>query len=511
MNYNHTPHGVKKLNRSLGLGMITAGAWFLFEPYIGVLDLLPDAAGYLFIFLGLYRMADLDDRLAEARKGARNLALLGLARLVAMFLSFGVVSPTEQPVFMLLTLFSLAVLDCLVLVPMWRNFCGGLLYLGSRHDATVMFDRRGLGKRPRIYNMVERYTTISTVFFILHEALAVLPELTVLSHEKGGAELGQGTHYYDFVGFFRVVGIAISLVLGIIWLILTIRTIRRLKGDTPFFARLTEKYRAEILPRHDLFARRAVGSAMVCLIVAAVLSMDIYLDGINLVPDFLSAILLLLSVLFLQKYAGKNRLAQVLTISYGIINVVLWVMQFTYFGMNDMGEVFGEIHGHATFYSPDMQQRWVVTMLLQCVGSALFIGAMGSILKSIFGMIRRYTGLHAYREGSAYVAERNEAIHKLLRKKLTVVFVFSVLVALSTLFEWGLAPWLAEADIHSILGISGMQTTSPLYTFAITGYQILTEGYWFIDLCIGAALVGVTISATGEIADQMEYSSMMKD
>lgn len=502
MNYNHTPHGVKKLNRSLGLGMITAGAWFLFEPYIGVLDLLPDAAGYLFIFLGLYRMADLDDRLAEARKGARNLALLGLARLVAMFLSFGVVSPTEQPVFMLLALFSLAVLDCLVLVPMWRNFCGGLLYLGARHDATVMFDRRGLGKRPRIYNMVERYTTISTVFFILHEALAVLPELTVLSHEKGGAELGQGTHYYDFVGFFRVVGIAISLVLGIIWLILTIRTIRRLKGDTPFFARLTEKYRAEILPRHDLFARRAVGSAMVCLIVAAVLSMDIYLDGINLVPDFLSAILLLLSVLFLQKYAGKNRLAQVLTVAFGLSAAVTWVMQFKYFNKNDMAYVFRD---------PDVYQRWSSVLFVQCVTVALFFAAVAFILKSIFGMVKKYTGLHAYREGSAYVAERNQAIHHLLRRKLIVVLVFAGLVALSTLFEWGLAPRLAEVDIYSILGISGMQTTSPLYTFAITGYQILTEGYWFIDLCIGAALVGVTISATGEIADQMEYSSMMKD
>jgi hypothetical protein len=359
--------------------------------------------------------------------------------------------------------------------------------------------------------MVERYTAISTVFFILHEALAVLPEITVLSHEKGGAELGQGTRYYDFVGFFRVLGIAASLVLGITWLILTIRFIRRLKGDKPFFERLTEKYRNDILPQHDLFARRAVRASMISLIVAAVLSMDFYMDGINLVPDFLSAILLLLSVLFLQKYAGKNRPAQILTVSYGIINVVLWVMQFTYFGMNDMGEVFGELHGQATFYSPDMQQRWVVTILLQCVGSALFIGAMGSILKSIFGMIKRYTGLHAYRDGSAYVAERNEAIHKLLRKKLITVFVFAVLVALSALFRWSLMPMLTTVDIHRLLGVGGMQSIGAFNTFAIAAYQLFTEGYWFIDLCISAVLAGVTVSATGEITEQMEYSSMMKD
>ena len=84
MNHLHSPKKEKKLHRYLGLSYITAGAVFLFDPYVSVIDLLPDALGYLFILLGLYRMADLDDRLAEAMKSARNLALVGLARVVAM-------------------------------------------------------------------------------------------------------------------------------------------------------------------------------------------------------------------------------------------------------------------------------------------------------------------------------------------------------------------------------------------------------------------------------------------
>ena len=82
----------KKLARYLGLGYITAGACFLFDPYVSVIDFLPDALGYLFILMGLYRMADLDDRLGDALKGARNLAFVGVARLVAMLLAFGWVS-----------------------------------------------------------------------------------------------------------------------------------------------------------------------------------------------------------------------------------------------------------------------------------------------------------------------------------------------------------------------------------------------------------------------------------
>ena len=502
MNYNHTSPKEKKLSRYLGFGYITTGACFLFEPYVGVIDLLPDCLGYLFIFLGLYRLADMDDRLTEALKGARNLAFVGLARIAASFLAFGLVSPTEQPVFMLLALFTLAVLDCIVLVPMWKNFTGGLLYLGSRVDATVMFDRRGFRGKQRISNMVERYTAFTTVFFILHEALAVLPEVTVLSHEKGGADLGTGTRYYDFVGLFRVAGIAVSLVLGIVWLVLTIRFVRRLKGDKPCFDRLTEKYRAEVLPRHELFAMRAVRSSLICLIAATVLSLDFYLDGINIIPDTLAAVLMVLSILFLRRYAGKNLPAMLATVAYGVTTTVTWLLQLKYFGMNDMADAFRV---------EELNARWRVMVFLQFLTASLFILAVALILKSLYQMVKKYTGVRAFRDDSTYAAERSEAIHKLIRRKLIGVMICAGLVALSTLFHWGVVPQLADQDIYFLLGINGSQQVNAFTTLVTTAYQIITEGYWFIDLCFGAALIGVTVSATGEISEQMEYSYMMKD
>ena len=502
MNYNHTPKKEKKLPRYLGFGYITAGACFLFDPFISVIDLLPDCLGYLFIILGLYRLADLDDRLGDALKGARNLALVGIARVVAMLLAFGFVSPAEQPVFMLLALFTLAVLDCIVLVPTWKNICGGLLYLGSRYDATVMFDRRGFRGKTRIYNMVERHTTITTIFFIIREALAVLPEITVLSHEKGGAEIGQGTRYYDFVGFFRVTAITLSLVLGIVWLIMTIRFIRRIKGDAPFFERLSQKYREEILPRRDLFAMRAVRGSLICLIIATALTLDFYLDGINILPDTLAAVLMFLSIWFVRKYAGKTIPAQIATIAYGVCTALTWWLQLDYFGMNDMADIFRK---------PTMNTRWQMMVLLQALAASLFILAMALILKNLYRLVKRHTGLHAFREDSTYAAERSEAIHTLIRKKLITVMVCAGLVALSALCQWGIVPQLAGQDIMFLLGLSGAQTNNLFTTLIITGFQLFTESYWFIDLCFGAALIGVTVSATSEISEQMEYSSMMKD
>ena len=87
-------------------------------------------------------------------------------------------------------------------------------------------------------------------------------------------------------------GSFVAFVLGVIWLVMTVRLICKLKSDKPFMVRLTEKYRTEVLTRHDLFAKRAVKNSLLFLIVAAVLSVDLYLDGVNVLPDTLSAVFL---------------------------------------------------------------------------------------------------------------------------------------------------------------------------------------------------------------------------
>lgn len=499
-NANHSTR-TPKLSRYLGISYLLAGAVFLFDPFISVVDALPDCIGYLFVMLGLYRLADLDDRLAEAAKGARNLALVGIARVLAMLLAFGFVSPTERPVFMLLLLFTLGVLDCIVLIPMWKNFCGGLLYLGSRNGATTMFDRRTKRGKNGIYNVVERYTALTVGYFILKEILVILPELTVLTHEKGGVELGEGTRYYDFVGLFRVLSIFVALILGIVWLVLTVRMIKRLKRDEPFFESLRDSYRTDVLPRHELFAMRAVRASLISLIVATVLSLDFYMDSVNVVPDALVGIMLILSVYFLRGYAGKNIPALITSGAYGLLAALYGYMEYAYFSPDDLIDIFRK---------EELYDRWQTMLLLQVALSVLYALSVGLILRSLYRMVKKYTGLHAFREDSTYAAERTEAIHRLIRKKLVLVGIFLGVVLASGLFRWGVVPQMPEWEAGLLTGGSA-QTQNTLITVIDTCYRLLAEGYWFLDLAFGGTLIGVTVSAMGEISDQMEYSYMMKD
>ncbi len=487
-----SPRRANRAGRTLGLGYLIAGACFLFDPFVAVFDLLPDCLGYLFLALGLRRLADLDDRISEAARLVRRLALLGVCRLIATVLTFGLVSPTEQPTFTLLVVFTLAVLDLLMLIPMWRAFGGGLLYLGSRCDATALFDRTSRRGSGASRSITERYISFTTRYFILREALVVLPELTVLTHEKGGNDW-TASSLYDSIGLFRLVGCSISLVLGIVWLCFTVSYVRRLRGDTSFLERLRTRYDDEILSRPDLLAMRAVKAALVSLCAAVFFAADFYIEGINVIPDVLSAILLGVSLVFLGRFTKDIRPAAVLTVLYGISAAITWGLQWSYLNLDRALYLKAGDSEYA---------RLDTAFLCHAVSGLLFVASFALILRLLYRLAKTCTGFASMRDGSTQAAERTGAIHEHIRKKLIVVGIFAVLTMLSTLVQWRFIPGLGAVSLP------GRPTTSESAMLLL--YDFLREAYWVIDLLIGGIFFGVTLHAASEISEQMDYTELMK-
>lgn len=474
----------RKTPRNMGIGCLVAGALFLFDPFVGVFDFLPDAIGYLLIARGLYCLADVDDRLSEARRAALRLSLLGLARLVALVLTFAFVSANEQPVFMLLTVFSLGVLDLIAALPMWRHVGNGLTYLGSRAGATAILETTH-GSR----SCCERYVGFTAVYFVLREVLAVLPELTVLTHESGGAEVSIGS-LYQFVGTIRIAACAVSLVLGLAWLFLTARFVRRIRTDKPFMSSLHDKYQAEVAVRHDLFAMRAVKASMTALTAAAVLSADMYIEGVSMLPDPLAAVCMMLSMIFLRRYTeGKHRLPLVASALYGVAATASWVMQIRHLGFNDLTD------------EALLAERLSTVKTVQTVTSLLFVVAFLLILRCLYRLVRRYTGLRPLRDASTVAEERTEAIHKHIRRKLVWVGVFAAVSAVSALVLWTVAPSMAPAD--------PLVRPEAGHAFLIMLYDFLREAYWMVDLSLGVIFAVLTAHAGNEISEQMDYSYLM--
>ena len=473
----------RKIPRNMGLGRILLGALFLFDPFVSVFDFFSDAIGYFLIAQGLSRLADMDDRLAEARRAALRLSLVGIVRLLALILAFAFVSSSEQPVFMLLVVFSLGVVDLLWVIPLWRNFGGGLSYLGSRTNATALLETRGTRSR------VERYVGYTTAYFILREVLVVLPELTVLTHERGGAAFGGG-FLYEAVGFFRLVGAALSLILGVVWLCKTIGFVASVRKDKPFMEALRVKYQTEVAVRQDLFAMRAVKTSMLALAAAAILSADIYVEGISLLPDPLAALAMVIAALSLRYYSeGKHRLPALVSVLYGLMASVSWGVQFKYLGFNDLTD------------EKLLADRLSTVKTIQTFTAILFVVAFWLILRLLYRLVRRYTGLRPLHASSTVAAERTESIHRYMRRKLVWVGAFALISAISTLVLWTVAPILPSLD--------PLVRPEAGEVFALMFYDFLREAYWMVDLLLGVIFAILAIHAGNEIVEQLDYSYLM--
>ena len=64
----------------MGFLKIAAGAVFLFNPTVNILDPLPDFIGYWLIAFGLTNLAYLSDMIWQARKSFIYLTFLGVAK-----------------------------------------------------------------------------------------------------------------------------------------------------------------------------------------------------------------------------------------------------------------------------------------------------------------------------------------------------------------------------------------------------------------------------------------------
>ncbi len=493
-----SPPKPKKISRYLGLSAIAAGACFLFDPFFSVFDFLPDACGYFLIYIGLYRLADLDDRMASARRAAKWMALAGVARFLLMLLSFGLVSPDERPAFILLTVFVLAVVDILCMIPLWRHVGNGLLYLGARHEATALF-RLGGSRRAR--SEAERYISSTLFFFVAREVTVVLPELTVLTHQSGGAD-GYTASLYDYISLWRLTGAAISLVIGVIWLVRTFVFFHRIKSDKPFVEHLHRKYETEVLVRHDLFAMRAIKGAMLSLTVATVFSLDFYMEGVDMLPDVLAGVCFCICIALLRRYVGKEKAlpAMASAVVYSAMAAVTGFFQFQKIRLDDVLDPT----------TAAIEEAAGTMSVLQTLTSVLFFVTFVLILRTLYGLARLHTGVRNFRDadatgtgaGPSYAAERTEAIHLGIRKKLVAVGAFAALAAVSTLVQWIFIPTLPD--------VSFVGNPDTMDTVLFTLYDGLREAYWMIDVIIGGILTGLTVHAGSEISEQMDYTYLMK-
>ena len=469
----------KRLSATLGIGYMIAGACFLISPMLAVVDILPDFIGYALILKGIYCLSDMNDDISEAARLFRRMVILGLVRIALVFFVYGMASPTEQPTLQLLCSFVLAVLDCMTLIPAWKHFSNGLIYLGTRNEGTAVFDKRYPGSRQKRSrgnkSRTEKVTAFTLFFLVAREALSVLPEFAVLTHEKGGAEEGNRIMLYEFIGFMRQVCALAVVVLGIIWLVKFIRYMKHLQKDTLFFENLRRKYETEVLTRPELFARRGVKTALVFLCVGLVFTADFYLDNVCITPDFLFGLFAVIGLLLIRKFVKTKMWVCALTAAmlYIPATAVEWLLQINYFPLSEAPEVYRHIEPYT---------RWVHMLMIR--GGTLVLGLLLLLflLLVLMQAVKRYTGFSITQHDSATPNLRVREVHRNLNMRLWVALGMAVLAA-------------AASFVYLL--------TLPL------AQETLWEAWLFADLLVSGIFVAFFIHTVSVIFEQIDYKYML--
>ena len=482
----------KNVKNVFPFGLLMASVIFFMNPTVQLMDLLPDLFGYILLVAGLRYLADLNETIGEARERFKKMFYVGAAKFIVFLMTFGgLVSPQEQSNFILVACLTFCVIELLILIPAVRALFGGMMQLATKYGSTAIFatkpkklpreprnlkndrQRRAFEirlkrvehKNARLRCALEKLQTLTLAFVFVKPIMALLPEFSALS----STEYNEGlVDFYDFITLFRGFGAILLLPLSIVWAVRMFRFLRELRRDTDFTEQCLTHYCAEILPRTDLFVRRAVYAAMSVMGLGMVFSLDFYIEYYNIIPDVLCAIFVIAGILIIRRYITNWKPVVISAAGYGVMTLI----------SSALTVYFNRVHYFNAIYWDEA--AWLVFTAERAatvVENALFVLMLWLIVGAMTQMITRYSGFSVTSAQDPCSDERVRRVHEELKKTLLVFFVGGVVAAIS-----GIAYEFFKPSVPFV---------------------------WMIDFAVSAIYIYLFYRSTWEIREQVEYKYIL--
>ena len=436
---------------SMGFLWLLLAGGFLWNPVVGVRDLLPDVIGYLLLCVGISKLADLNDTLAEAQKAFRSMLWVGFAQvgawlLVSAFLqkSETELNRYEEPVWVLLFAFVFLVLEWYFLLPAWKNFFKGLSELAEFHGGDALLrERRGRGWSQRMTNLTRGFVICKTV-------LTVLPEASVLTSFETEAENPMFLFdWFPYLSAFRALAVIIGLIVGAVWLIGYCRFMRAAMTDLPWLERLRDRYEREILPDVGLLLNRRVSGAFTFFRVGIVFCANLTVLYREMLPDWFAVLLFLCGGLLLGTLLENFKpclLSGCALLAVGIGRTVL----------NDLYLRENFIPQDA-LHLPTAYEQYFPVRVLSWLEAALTFVFILCVIGVLSGVAKKHTAVN-YGEDRGLSQRATERLHRELRRKMIPVAVLWGISSVCKILEVELQPiygwfWMVQFTLSIAAGI----------------------------------------------------------
>jgi hypothetical protein len=438
----------------MGITLILIGFFFLLNPNIVILDLLPDCIGYLFILLGLRKWKLLNLSFSESFDAFQKLLILSLVRIPASLL-YVMLSSDSDEVWGLIFTFAFGLLDTYYAWKAFTALFSGLRGLSDSDPENKISTLIGCG-----YGEVRGLTTI---FVVLKSLLALLPELTTLSSSDYGTVTTSGIQSMSSYRYlFTVLACLIGLLIGIYWYIRIFLYFRRLGKNTAFLAYGKERYQLEITEHEDYWAKKRLLRGLSVLAIGSILALEFKFDGFNYLPHpiFIAVIVYALS-LFRPDYPKQSKSAEKCGLCYLIVSALCWAYSLWFIrsfysvilDSSDEGATFSissilELNLGKRF---DILYEFIGYIVAAAIDSLLFILFLLFLRRLLLAIVADHTGGTYSSDGHLIGEKAIRQEQKMFHKLIQAFTGIGILSGLSAIAQAALLPYFAAYWILDFL------------------------------------------------------------
>lgn len=430
----------------MGIGYIIAGVVFLFNPMISILDILPDFIGYLLILAGIYKLADMTNKMENIHR--HLLYLIGIS-LLRTILSV-IITPNDK-ILVLIFVFVFAVFETIFMISIFNKIFDGIEDIGIRFDGTATFHK------------ISELRTLTYIFIIVRNLFTVIPEFRHLSTSEyeGIISSFEMTGSINYSTILITMNVIIVTAVGAIWLFMMLSYLNKIRKDTDFIERINNYYTNNILTDTNRYLVRRVAISMFLFMLGFVFLVDIFLDNMDILPDFIGALFIFSAVMILRKDNLKINKLLYLSIAYIPLSLINWIYRMIFCGNE---------YRVKSLLDTNVLMFYIGLILISLLTSVILIFIFINIWKMFNEIINNLIGFEYEAHFKTLIQRQNELI-KTKKQSNIFILVISLIFTVSKVIQTSAILILPEYwMIHFVLGIIWIFRT---YLFIIYLYEAI--------------------------------------
>lgn len=386
------------------LATFLLGLFFLITPEVSTFDILPDFIGCILMLRGLGKLSDISGSAEEAVKCIRRIITLSAVKTLLFFPLVSVAS--TDPAFYLVSATVFAILELIFIYPMFHHIFDSVDYFADRYDKTA----------PRTVKI----RLFTDIFFILKAALSVLPETVYLATSENNLyDTTVYPHAYMKMGV-AAVSVLLTLVIGVVWYICALKFFKRIQKNVTIVSNLKNEI-ANYREPASILVTSSVKTSFLLLSLAAFSAAAISIDGVTLIPEIVSPVLILFAIHFLKKVTSVSLNAKI----SAIFSTVCGAAAYT-----SVAVFANKYHDLANANFDLAKEYFPLPAIIQFIFQISMVVTIVFISKPIKNIIDDHTGIIWE---SAYRSHNKESVTQKKRQQalLVIITLFGALTVIS--------------------------------------------------------------------------------